>query len=303
MIKKILFIAITFFITAGCASTQSSGEKSIEENTIKDDVTTVLEQMFSGPNEELTKFYEEENDEKISNYYIDQFKPYFTEESMDRAVNTNLLNSFHQKAYGNDVYMDIGNISVEQSEDTGTAYDFEIQINVSNGQTADVSGRVNTNDEGEITRIHYLDIQSLMNAFDKGIETKEGLFEYDRSRLVSRTGDEVYQPKYPTVMPFEVDGVEIEHGSMEQKDSLIKFIFHAETNKAMELTTVKDGEISYQELETEEVSIGKQKGQYAGNEGDTQRLIWTHGSITYKLQGDVENLSKEDLITVAESFK
>ena len=43
----------------------------------------------------------------------------------------------------------------------------------------------------------------------------------------------------------------------------------------MELTTVKDGEISYQDLKTEEVSIGNQTGQYAGKEGGVQRLIWT----------------------------
>ena len=71
----------------------------------------------------------------------------------------------------------------------------------------------------------------------------------------------------------------------------------------MELTTVKDGEISYQDLKTEEVSIGNQTGQYAGKEGGVQRLIWTDGSITYELKGKVKDLSKEDLITVAESFK
>ncbi|WP_163527285.1 DUF4367 domain-containing protein [Halobacillus ihumii] len=303
MIKKIIFIAITIFITAGCTSTQSSGEDTKKENTTKDDVTKVLEQMFSGPDEELTQLYEKDNYEEIINYYMTQFEPYFTEEYMDHAVKTNLLNSFHQKAYGNDVNMDIGNMSIEQSEDTKNAYDFEIQVDVSNGQSADVSGRVNTNEEGKITQIRYIDIKSLSNAFDTAVEIEEGLFEYDRSRLVSRTGDEAYQPKYPTVMPFEVDGVEIEPGIMEQKDTLLTFIFHSETNETLELKTIKDGEISYQDLETEEVSIGDQTGQYAGNEGETQRLIWKHGSITYELKGNVEDLSKDDLLTVAESFE
>ncbi|WP_406944095.1 DUF4367 domain-containing protein [Halobacillus sp. SY10] len=303
MMKKFLFIAITLFITAGCASTQSSGENTEQENTTEDDVTKVLEQIFSGPEKELAQLYEEENHEGISNYYMDQFEPYFTEEFMTQAVDTNLLSSFHQKAYGNDAHMEIGNMSVEQSEETDTAYNFEMQILISNGETADVSGRVNTNEEGEVTRIHYNDIQTLLHAFDKAVETEDGLFEYDRSKLVSRTEDEAYQPKYPTIMPFEVDGVEIEAGVMEQKDTVLIFIFHAETNETMELMTVKDAEISSQDIETEEVSIGDQTGQYAGNEGETQRLIWKDESIMYELKGNVDGLSKDDLIKVAESFK
>ncbi|MFC7319787.1 DUF4367 domain-containing protein [Halobacillus campisalis] len=303
MTKKILCLAMTLFVTAGCSSTQSSVENTTEENTTKDDVTTVVEQTFSGPDEELTQFYEEDNYEQISTYYMERFEPFFTEDSMENAVNTNLLNSFHQKAYGNDVNMEIGEMSVEEKEDTAGAYDFEMQINVSNGQKAEVRGRVNTNEEGKITRIRYLDVQPLLNAFDTAVEVEEGLFEYDRSRLVSRTGDEAYQPKYPTVMPFEVDGVEIEAGIMEHEDTLLTLIFHGETNETMELKTVKDSEISHQDIETEEVSIGDQTRQYAGKEGETQRLIWTHGSITYELKGNVEGLSKEDLIKVAESFK
>ncbi|REJ09034.1 DUF4367 domain-containing protein [Halobacillus trueperi] len=303
MMKKFLFIAITLFITAGCASTQSSGENTEEENTTEGDLTKVLEQIFSGPEKELERLYEEDNYEGISNYYMAQFESYFTEEFMTQAVDTNLLSSFHQKAYGNDVQMEIGNMSVEQSEETETAYDFEMQILISNGETADVSGRVNTNEEGKITRIHYNDIQTLLHAFDTAVETEDGLFEYDRSKLVSRTEDEAYQPKYPTIMPFEVDGVEIEAGVMEQKDTVLTFIFHAETNETMELMTVKDGEISSQDIETEEVSIGDQTGQYAGNEGETQRLMWKDGSIMYEWKGKVDGLSKDDLITVAESFE
>ncbi|GEN54896.1 DUF4367 domain-containing protein [Halobacillus faecis] len=303
MLKKILFITIALLITAGCASSPSSSEDSTEENTTEDDVTKVLEQIFSGPDEELEQLHEEENYQGISTYYMDQFEPYFTEKYMSQALDTNLLNSFHQKA-GNDVNMDIGKMSVEQSEDTETAYDFEMQINISNGETADVSGRVNTNEEGKITRIHYNDdVQSLLHAFDTAVQTEEGLFEYDRSRLVSRTGDEAYQSKYPTLMPFEVDGVEIDPGVMEQKDTVLTFIFHAETNEKMELMTVKDGDISYDDIETEEVSIGDQTGQYAGSEGETQRLIWKDGSIMYELKGNVDGLSQDDLIKVAESFE
>lgn len=308
MFKKYLFIALALLITAGCASTQSSGdqtagENTTEENTVKSDVTMVLEQMFSGPDEELTKYHEEGNYEAISNYYVEKFKPYFTEDYMEAAINTNLLNSFHQKAYGNDVKMEIRNMSVEQSEDTETAYDFESQIDVSNGETADISGRVNTDENGKITRIHYTEVESLLNSFDTAVEIEEGLFEYDRSRLVNRTGDEAFQPKFPTIMPFEVNGVEIQPGVMKQKDTVLNFIFHAETKESIKLMTVNDGEISYDDLETEEVSIGEMTGQYAGKEGETQRLIWTDGSIAYELKGNVEDLSKEDLITVAESFE
>ncbi|SFG62226.1 protein of unknown function [Halobacillus alkaliphilus] len=303
MIKKLLFMAITLFIAAGCSSTQSSGEDTKGESTAKDDVKKVLEQIFSGPDKEVTQFYEDNNHEEISNYYKKQFEPYFTEKYMDQAMKTNLVSSFHQKAYGNEVKMDIVSMSIEQSEDKATAYDFNTQIDVSNGQSANISGRVNTNEEGKITRIHYMDPQPLLHAFDTAVETEDGLYEYDRSRLVSRTEDEAYQPKYPTVMPFEVDGVEVEAGPMEQKDTLLTFTFHAETGEMMELMTVKNGDISYQGVETEEVSIGEQNGQYAGNKGDTQRLIWEDGSITYELKGNIEDLSKENLITVAESFK
>ncbi|ASF39052.1 DUF4367 domain-containing protein [Halobacillus halophilus] len=303
MIKKLLLMAITLLIAAGCTSNQSSEEETKEESTAKNDVKKVLEQIFSGPDQELTQFYEDYNHEEISNYYMDQFEPYFTETYMDEAMKTNLVSSFHQKAYGNEVKMDIGSMSIEQSEDKETAYDFNTQIDVSNGQSAKVSGRVNTNEEGKITRIHYMDPQPLLHAFDTAVETEDGLFEYDRSRLVSRTENEAYQPKYPTVMPFEVDGVEIEAGPMDQKDILLTFTFHAETEEMVELMTVKDGDISYEDLETKEVSVGEQTGEYAGNKGGIQRLIWKDGSITYELKGNVKDLSEEDLITVAESFK
>ncbi|MCA1011629.1 DUF4367 domain-containing protein [Halobacillus halophilus] len=303
MIKKLLFMALTLLIAAGCTSTHSSGENTKEQSKVQEDVEKVLEHIFTGPDQELSQFYEEHNQEEISNYYKDQFEPYFTEKYMDEAMKTNLVSSFHQKAYGNEVKMDINSMSVEQSEDKDTAYDFDTQIDVSNGQSAKVRGRVNTNEQGKITRIHYVDPQPLLHAFDMAVETEDGLFEYDRSRLASRTEDEAYQPKFPTVMPFEVDGVEIEAGPMNQKDTLLTFTFFSETGEMLELMTVKEGGISYQDLETEEVSIGEQTGQYAGKKGDPQRLMWKDGSITYELKGKVKDLSKEDLITVAESFQ
>lgn len=305
MIKKLLFftLTMTLLITAGCTSDESSGVSADEETTTKEDVTTVLEQMYTGPDEELIQLYEQGSNEELLAYYRDEFGPYLTENFMEKAIATNLVTGFHQKANSHDVKMKIADMSVEQSEDKETAYDFAIQIDISNGETAEVSGRVNTNEAGKVTRIHFQDPLPLLNAFDTAVKTEEGLFEYDPSKLVSRIADEAYQPKLPTVMPFEVDGVEIEAGPMKQNDTVLTFNFHGQQNEMMDLMTVKNGEVSYQDVKTEEVAIGDQTGRYAGEEGGVQRMIWTDGSITYELKGKLEGLSKENLITVAESFE
>lgn len=302
MWKKMTTLAVVLLLAVGCASDPSAGEDTEEKPTTKEKVTEMLEKMFSGPDEALTKLFDQSDHEGLVNYYEEQFGGYMTDERMEDAMNTNLFTSFHQKAYSNDVKMDIKKLDVEESGDVEGAYDFDIQINISNGETAGIKGRVNTDEEGNVTRVHFSDGQPLLHAFDKPEEIEEGLYRYDSSMAEAVAGDEAYQPMYPTIMPYEVDGVQVDSESKQQEENLT-FTFYGEKGEKLELTTVKDGEIAYEETETEEAMVGDQTARYAGKEGGEQRLIWTNGSITYEWKGKVEGMSKEDMIKMAESFE
>ncbi|TGB03687.1 DUF4367 domain-containing protein [Halobacillus salinus] len=303
MIKKILFSALILLLVVGCSSNQSSGDDAAAESTPKEGVTTVLEQMLTGPDEELMELYDGNDVQATTDYYEEQFGPYFTPEYMEKMLNTNMLNVFHYEAYRNKETMDGVELSVEGSDDAENAYDFKAKVDVSTGETADVSGRVNTDENGNITRIHFIKIDPLMNAFDTAVKTDNGLFEYDHSKLETRASDEAYQPKYPTVMPFEVDGVSIDAGETGQEGALLTFMIHGEESQSMELTTVKDGDSPMDLGDAVEVSIGDQTARYDGVEGGVHRLVWTDGSITYSLKGKLDGLTKEKMITIAESFE
>ncbi|MYL19618.1 DUF4367 domain-containing protein [Halobacillus litoralis] len=301
MIKKVIFIFVVVFVTAGCASSQSSGDLSEEKSTTKDDIDQVLTHLFSGPGEEVKEHYENGRYDEINTYYTDKFKPYFTEDYMNRAMKTNLLTSYHQRAFRSNVKMEVENRDIQQS-DVQTDYIFDYQVNVSNGETAEVRGRVNTNEDGEITRIYFTEGQALVHAFDTVKETADGFYEYDHSTLEERASDEAYQPQYPEVMPFEVDGVEIKPGTKEQKDKRLTFVFHGETGESLTLTTMKGGDLLLEGKKTEDLSVGDLTAQYAVDKY-RQYLKWTVESITYKLEGHLEGLSKDDLIHVADSFR
>ncbi|WP_027954615.1 hypothetical protein [Halobacillus kuroshimensis] len=300
MIKKVSIVFAVLFFTAGCTSSQSSLDHE-ENNTTKDDVSKVLTQLFTGPGEEVKELYEEGSYEKVHAYYTEQFAPYLTEDYMDQAMQTNLLTRYHQQAYSSEVKMEVENKDIQQS-DVETGYIFDYQVNVDNGETADVRGRVNTNEDGEITRIYFTEGQALSHALDTVEKTSDGLYEYDYSSLETRSSDESFQPQFPRVMPYEVDGVEIKAGTKEDKDTLLTFIFHGESGESMTLTTMKEGGLPLEGMETEEVAVGDGTGKYAVD-NNTKYLKWTADSITYKLESRLEQLSIDTLVVVAESFE
>jgi hypothetical protein len=133
------------------------------------------------------------------------------------------------------------------------------------------------------------------------------LTEFDNSQLKEKIKDAKFQPKLPTKLPFEVSNAEF-NPPPNSGDTLI-FDFTSEgedNNNHLGLKIVK-GKIISTDNKGEKVEIGDNDGRYAENDADTQTLTWQEEEISYSLtyfgnQSDKE-ISKEELIKTAESFK
>ncbi|UOR13061.1 hypothetical protein [Halobacillus amylolyticus] len=173
VLNCIILFGILFLI-AGCSSSASPIK---DENIVH--IEAVLEETFTGPHGELTTIYAElENDsmeiikaasKDLRIYYEENLKSYFTGQYYTKFVNTNKASTFHRTAYRNGYQMEIKDINIEQGESTETAYDFTVNVGYKKeGEAIVVTGRVNVNDDGKVTRVIYHNGGALFEAMGKG---------------------------------------------------------------------------------------------------------------------------------------
>ncbi|CQR46174.1 hypothetical protein BN1058_00425 [Paraliobacillus sp. PM-2] len=150
-IFMVILFGVSLFVV-GCSTSEDSNMKVIE---------TVLTNTFTGPSGELADIYknaEEGNDtldiKARQSYYQDHFKPYFTVDYYETVIKTGVVSVFHEKAYRNDVQMEVKEINIEQNEHADTSYDFTVNVQIDQKEK-DVTGRLGIHADGEIFKIMY----------------------------------------------------------------------------------------------------------------------------------------------------
>ncbi|UOQ92943.1 hypothetical protein MUO14_21490 [Halobacillus shinanisalinarum] len=150
------------FLIAGCSSSASKDENIAH-------IEVVLEEVFTGPNGELAAIYKELESASMEiiksaskdfrMYYEENLKSYFTEQYYTKFINTNKASTFHGTAYRNGYRMKVKDMNIEQNASSETAYDFSVNIGYKKegnaGKSAEITGRVNVNEDGKITRVLY----------------------------------------------------------------------------------------------------------------------------------------------------
>lgn len=180
MLLGILLLAI------GCTNSEETGNSSegseIESvdksKEAQENIQTVLENMFTGPNEEQEILLKGAGDDiekfsqNLSVYREENFKPYMTERFYENGiVNTNGALGFLFIAYPKYI-LAVDEITLEEREAKEGDYNFNVKITYTNkendeSETTNVEGTASTNEEGKITSIRYLHAEEFRDALRK----------------------------------------------------------------------------------------------------------------------------------------
>ncbi|MCR8848517.1 hypothetical protein NQ095_08895 [Rossellomorea sp. SC111] len=143
-----LFI-LTSLITlmAGCSAPKES------DNNV-DTIQTFLENEFTGPNDELTSAFKQDDafPPELEEYVEETYKPLV--KNWEDMVNTNHILLYQRMAYENGYQLKPTDINITKDQDL--AYEYEVNVEYSKDgetNTATISGRMNLNDDGEIVSI------------------------------------------------------------------------------------------------------------------------------------------------------
>lgn len=162
--KKVIFGVLIFLLVAtGCSESVEQTEKDSKINEFE----AMLKESLTGPSEELTAIYKqfasEDVDEtvealkKLDSYHKDNYGNYFKDEYFQEILNKSMyFTVFQEKAYREGMKIKAEDIQVERSETNDTAYDFSVNVHLSDSEEVwNVEGRINTDENGKITRIRY----------------------------------------------------------------------------------------------------------------------------------------------------
>ncbi len=171
--KLTLLLSLTVlvcFLVAGCTQENQAIEPEQPANSEDINVKTVeavLEQEFTGPDKEYTRFWEKEGQEKfeeMASYLASKYEPYFTE---------NELGNFIRQAHGYhfpdaDYQMSIEEMEVKQSDNKNASnqYDFTVQVAIESPNEEktlyEVTGTAIFSEEGKIGRIKIVERDNLL---------------------------------------------------------------------------------------------------------------------------------------------
>ncbi|MCA0986504.1 hypothetical protein [Guptibacillus algicola] len=166
----LLFMLLgTLVLAVGCTNSNSSEEsdkKSQGQNEeAKTNVRSVLEKIFTGPNEEQVKLLDptgdmEEYNKKLTNYYQEDFKPHMSDAFYEsHIIKLNGAIRFLQAAYPKYI-LEVNEITLEEREAKEGDYHFNVEVTYTNKDsderdTMNIEGTASTNEEGKITSIRY----------------------------------------------------------------------------------------------------------------------------------------------------
>jgi hypothetical protein len=151
----------------------------------------------------------------------------------------------------------------------------------------------------------------LMGCSSSGTSGNTKLNDFDNTQLKAKLEDAAFQPQLPTKMPIEIKQADFTPPPKEHMPLSIHFYGSGNGNgDHLELMVFnnQNGEgVHNSGVNFEEVKIGDIKGKYGVNDSEAMMLNWTEDDNYYALtyygqQSDTE-ITKEDLIETAKSFK
>lgn len=161
--KPLILLGILLLV-GGCANSEATGDNSggaKGQSEAEQNIETVLENIFTGPNEEQEKLFEFDEDverkgERLSEYYQENFKPYLSERFLESFINANGSIQFLIIAHPNYV-LETEEITLEEKDDY---YTFAAKVSYTNkesdeSETMTINGNAQTNKEGKVTSIRY----------------------------------------------------------------------------------------------------------------------------------------------------
>ncbi|TLS39279.1 hypothetical protein [Pseudalkalibacillus caeni] len=167
MLLGILLLAV------GCTNSDASGEENEVQNTSKQNLQTVLKNVFTGPTEEQEEMLYsvddmEKKSEMLSEYHQENFKPYLSERFYEDFVRTN--GAFMTVGFAPPDYVfKVKDIKIEEGK---SYYEFNVNVSYTNKQSDEseilnVKGHAQTNEEGKVTSIKYINPEDIYTALGK----------------------------------------------------------------------------------------------------------------------------------------
>ncbi|WLR46526.1 hypothetical protein LC065_13210 [Halobacillus litoralis] len=176
MIKKYLkpiFLVGILLLSVGCTNSEDA-ETNAEENGSEENIRTVLQHKFTGPNEEQEKIIKgydgdiEKSVKALSDYYMEHFKPYMSERFFeDYVVNTNQAMTFLRMAYP-DYQMEVEDIDMEEKENY---YTFTMNVSYTDNsseesKTMNVKGHAQTNEDDQLSSIKFSNFEEIRTSLE-----------------------------------------------------------------------------------------------------------------------------------------
>ncbi|MGP4074788.1 hypothetical protein [Halobacillus sp. K22] len=142
------------------ASEEENSESSDDSREGEETVRTYLEYEFTGPGDELKQAMDESQAAFLA-YVEEQYRPLFPEDDYETFVNKNYVMIWLPWAYDKGYALEPVDIQIAKVEDIeNDAYRFDVKVEYSkDGEagTANVTGRINTNNQGKISVIRFQD--------------------------------------------------------------------------------------------------------------------------------------------------
>ncbi|WLR59028.1 hypothetical protein [Guptibacillus hwajinpoensis] len=164
--------------TSSNSSESNQNESSDNSKEAQENIKIVLENTFTGPDDEQQEIIFRGEDEgieefadKLSEYQEENFKPYVSERYYENGiVKTNGAIGFLVVASPKYI-LNVDEVTLEDREAKEGDYNFNVSITYTNkendkSETMNVEGTASTNEEGKITSIRYLNDEEFRKALE-----------------------------------------------------------------------------------------------------------------------------------------
>ena len=154
-------LLLVLIFVAGCSQENENNKNAIQ---------TYLEKEFNGPNDELSTILDQgPHSTELDEYLEENYGDIITD--LDQFINSNYVLVFLRDAHFNGYQLGSKNINIQKTENTqSNLYDYEVEVEYRKDEqtsTTIVSGKINLNENGEISRIRKMDGQELSEELQK----------------------------------------------------------------------------------------------------------------------------------------
>jgi hypothetical protein len=165
LIRILLVLPFFLVLITACSS-------PTEDDEDKQTIQTYLETEFTGPSDELKNALEQEGayPPELQKYVEENYKSLVAD--LEQFVNKNWVMTYQRIAYKNGYRLEPINLVIQKIDDESenTAYNYEVKVKYNKGEeknTANVTGRINLNENGKISIIRNIDDGGLLEKLNQ----------------------------------------------------------------------------------------------------------------------------------------